>query len=242
MDMARRSQIVASISCYPVMEDIDGILYDLSFTEYATVRNWRILTRRGVHEFAAIYGNNEFLVEGPYSGIEFLRRDLEAIERYIFNEGWLSKLFRKHGETFPIAYLCALTGLGLYDILQKDNQIAKKIEDYFKAIDPVGYQYLIIRYLIIGFFLTLIFGLATMSILNLHYGSKLSKDAEKYYYGLEAESVLRKKDIFRRIKLGESEEDLLPRYKAARYILRKKDVVDRVKAGVLTEGDFLKVI
>lgn len=232
---------MASISSYSVMEDIDGILNDLSFSEYATVKNWRILTRRGVNEFAAVYGNNEFLVEGPYSGIEFPLRDLEAIERYIFNEGWLSKLFRKHGEIFPIAYLCTLTGLGLYDILEKDNEIAKKIEDYFKAIDPEGYQYLIMRYLIIGFFLTLIFALATMRILNLHYGSKLSKEAEKYDYGLEAESVLRKKDIFRRIKLGESEEDLLGRYKAAWYILRKRDVVDRVRASGLAEEDFLKL-
>jgi hypothetical protein len=69
--MAKRHEIVAyQLQKYPVAEDMEQILDRLSFREFSSsqVPDWKMFTRRNGHtDFAAVYGNREFFVEGQYS-------------------------------------------------------------------------------------------------------------------------------------------------------------------------------
>lgn len=210
--MAKRHEIVAcQLQKYPVAEDMGEILDRLSFRELSSsqVPDWKMFTRRnGNNEFAAIYGDKEFFVEGPYSSIEVPQRDLENVTRYVFNEGWISKKIREKSMipvmAFPVAGIAAAT----YDLLDRDVDFFRSFNDYLKSIDPSTPEYTVAAMLCVfgvlgGMFATEM-GMATAkNLLNRYYGSKLSREAENYNYGYTGEDRLREEFIFERVKSGE---------------------------------------
>lgn len=195
--MTKRHEIVEyQLQKYPVAEDIDEILDRLSFRGLSSsqVPDWKLFTRRnGSNEFAAVYGNREFFVKGPYSSIELPQRDLENITRYVFNENWVSRKIRGRTMMPMMAVLLAGLGVSAYDFLNKDIDVLNTHEAMLLFVSGIVGGAIVAGAGVI----------AANSILNRYYGSKLSREAESYSYGKTAEDRLREEFIFERIKSGE---------------------------------------
>ncbi len=216
--MASRDKIVANqLKKYSVREDIEDILARLSFGESPSLHapNWKVFTRKSEemnaytnNEFAAIYGNREFLVEGDYTSTETVQNDLECITKNIFNENWLSReIIRGDWSIMSIfAIPVATLAIGTYDILLNNANILKSIDEYVKRIDPSVIQgsFILLPILVLCEIITGAIGvLAGRNLLNSHYGSRLSKQAEQYLYGEDAEARLYDELNFERISSGE---------------------------------------
>jgi len=209
--MTKRHEIVAyQLQKYPVAEDMDKILDRLSFRELSSsqVPDWKMFTRRnGSNDFAAIYANKEFFVEGQCSSIEVPQRDLENITQYVFNEGWISRKIR--GRTMMPMMAVPFAGLAIitYDLFNKNVNILKSVDDYLKSINPSTPENtaaILFVFGSIGVMIAVGTGVLTASnLLNKYYGSKLSREAENYNYGRNGENRLRKEFIFEGIKSGE---------------------------------------
>ena len=189
--MAKRHEIVADkLQKYPVAKDVSTILDKLSFRAWlpSPVPGWGLFTRRNEsnqsNEFAAIYGNREFLVAGWYSSIEVPQRDLENMTNYVFNEGWLSRDIRKRTTAPAMMVISGPVAVALA-----------------YAIDPTsppgGLGALLMGGGVVGVGGVAI---AARQLLNRYYGSKLSGEAETYNYGKTAEQILRAGYNFERIQ------------------------------------------
>ncbi len=209
--MAKRHKIVASqLKKYSVAEDIDEILDRLSFREFSPsqVPGWKMFTRKSEgDDFAAIYGEREFLVEGPYSSIEVPQRDLENITKYVFNESWVSRKIRDRTPAPALAVPFAVMTITVYDMLNKNIDILEGINTCIKSVYPSAREsdvaLLFLGGVLGGMLAAGTAVAAAESILNRYYGSKLSKEAENYNYGITAEIRLRSEYIFEKIRSGE---------------------------------------
>lgn len=197
----KRHQIVEhDLMKYPVAEDVYAILDRLSYKEFSSqLLDWELFTRRnGSNEFVAIYGNREFLVEGPYSTIDVPQRDLENITQYVFNENWISRKIRRSKDTSSFmvrvgSMLIPPFALGIlsYGLSNKSVEVFESMDLSTSLLIMVGGMMVVG----IGF-------VVAENLLNRYYGSKLSRDAENYNYGRTAEDRLRQEFIFERIKSG----------------------------------------
>ncbi|MGD9275952.1 MAG: hypothetical protein PVJ67_02155 [Candidatus Pacearchaeota archaeon] len=209
--MAKRNYIVANqLRKYPVSNDVDELLDTLSFKKFSSsqVPDWELFTRtdRDNFDFAAIYGDKEFFVHGDFSSIETPQRDLENISR-IFNENWASRKIR--GRTIAPIFAPLLGGLGVvsYDVYNENIDILGGITDFLGNIFPsisrdeagLSAGLGILGLALLGE----IGGLVANNLLNRHYGSRLSKEAEEYNYGGDGENRLRTELVFNKIKSGE---------------------------------------
>ncbi|MDI6721344.1 MAG: hypothetical protein QMD85_03070 [Candidatus Aenigmarchaeota archaeon] len=212
--MTKRRHIVANdLVKYPVADDINEMLDRLDFKEMQSqVPDWKLFTRRDEdNEFAAIYRNREFLVDGLYSTIDVPQRDMESIGRYIFNERWISRKIR-NGSLLPLAVLgvpFSWFGILIYDI-KNDVKILDRLENYARSIYPAlnGNEHLMYPVILAAGMGASMGGVfAASNLLNRYYSSKLSEEAEGYLYGKAAEGRLRREFIFEKIKSGEMKKE-----------------------------------
>lgn len=220
-----RKQIVESkLEKYSVAENIYEILDKLSFKESSSqLQDWKLFTRKNENnEFASVYKNKEFLIKGPYSNIDIPKKDLENITKYIFNERWISKKIRKGDLIIPAMSAFPIAGVwtSAYDIFNENFDLLKSINKYLKFLDPIpenAVAILLVCGILGGSIVAGNATLAAKSLLNKYYGSKLSKEAENYDYGINAEMNLEKEFTFEIIKSGElKKQDFL---KPQRYEL-----------------------
>jgi hypothetical protein len=218
---SRRYIVKHNLNRYDVAKNIPQILDELSFREVSTQLDaWKLFDRRGrPNEFAGIYegkkGNKEFLVEGPYSNLDIPKRDLETIDKRVFREGYISRTMRKGffipAFTVPFGIVVGVT---TYDMITK-GQIFEGFDKYMKALLPNIEEPGLKAAVLLVFGSIVAGGLcnsAAGEILNKYYGSKLSKEAENYLYGEDAEKMLEADFIFENIKSGKlKKEDFLKR-------------------------------
>ena len=210
--MPKRHKIVEEkLVKYNVSEKIPERLKKLSFKETPShLSDWQLFTRKAEttdsrDDFAAIYGDNEFLVEGRYSSIETPERDLETISK-VFNEGRVSRLVRERGIAFeigvPLGVLTLMGGYLLNDVLSDSWKVFNYLESIGVSSDEGIFMSLL--GIMIGVPASVCMGINVVGgLLNRHYGSRLSKQAENYNYGERAESKLATEYVFDSIKSGQ---------------------------------------
>lgn len=202
--MPTRKQILETIKPYKVNEGMEETLEQLSFKKFhSQPDNWKLFTRNNENnEFAALYkGKKGFIVQGQYSQIEVAQKDLEAISRHVLNEGWLLRSIRKEGMLPTLAYWGVALGNYAYGLL--DPGVFTEVNHYFEAGNPSVQEntelLLSLVTILEGSVITRVGHKISSAMLNRNYASKLSKDAESYRYGKDAENRLMTELAFRKI-------------------------------------------
>ena len=207
---SRRYIVKHNLNRYDVAENIPEILDSLSFREVSTqLDRWKLFDRKGqTNEFASIYVPGDkgegFLIEGPYANLDVPKRDLEAIDKRVFSEGYISRMMRK-GAFLPLFTIpLGVVGVTTYDLITKGH-IFEDFEKYMNTMLPNVQNPAMKTALIVTFGGMVAGGICNSvagEILNKYYGSKLSKEAENYLYGEDAEKRLEGEFVFEKVKSG----------------------------------------
>jgi len=186
------------------------ILDFLNFGEVSTqLDSWKLFDRKGqTNEFAGIYVPNDkrdgFLVEGPYANLDVPRKDLEGMGK-VLNEGKVSKFFRKMDGAQVTTGIILGPASWMLDRLYNEGSIAKAICTYFGMNSTPNFDgeaAVAVMSVSAGLFGTCILGSIGGEIFNRYYSLKLSKDAESYFYGKDAEKRLKGEFVFEKVKSG----------------------------------------
>ncbi len=193
----------------PVADNIEDILCKLNFKNHSlsVPLGWGLFYKEtsSFDKFAAIYKDKKVLVKGDYPGFDVLNKDLSHIEN-IFNENWVSRKIREKSKGLmfaPFALYMVCLGVAGYD-RYIDSTVVHKAADYLITLTKMD-TYPQASGITAGITLGVggsIFVDVAAYLINKHYASKLSDEAEGYDYGKEVENLLGRELLFEKAKSG----------------------------------------